>query len=248
MLVIGKPVRRANLVNASAASGPAVDDTATGVDHRPLRLLHQRDRFGDLAQVGLGARTVAGMLDRRLRIRGRVDHNVLGQVDHHRTGPAAAGNVERLMHDAGEILGSLDQIVVLGRRSGDAGRVGLLERVVADQMCRHLAGQADDRDAVHQRIDQTRHRIGRTRPGGDQNHANTAGGTGVAFGRMDGAALLANQDMANGVLLEQRIIDRQHGAAGIAENNLYALVLEGTKKDFCSRLIHLGRHQFGSRC
>ncbi len=182
------------------------------------------------------------MLDGGLRVRGRVDDDVFRQIDHHRTGPAAAGDVERLMHDAGEVLGPLDQVIMLRRWPGDAGRVGFLKGVVADQMRRHLTGQADDRDAVHQRIDQTGYRVGRTGPRGHQHHADAAGGTGVAFGRMHRAAFLANQDVADSVLLEQRIIDRQYGAAGIAENNLYALVLKGTKKDFCSRLSHIRRH------
>ena len=70
--------------------------------------------------------------------------------------------------------------------------------------------------------------------GGDQHHADLAGGARIALGRVHRAAFLAHQDVANSVLLEQRIVDRQYGAARIAENNLYALILEGAKKDFCS--------------
>ena len=182
------------------------------------------------------------MLAGGLRVWGRIDDDVFWQIDHHRTGPAAAGNIERLMHHTGEILGPLDQVVVLGCRPGDARGVGFLKSVVADQMRRHLTGQADDRDAVHQCIDQAGYRVRRTRPRGHQHHANAAGGTGVALSRMYRATLLANQDVPDSVLLEQRIVDRQYGAAGIAENNLYALILEGTKKDFCSRLSHIRRH------
>ncbi len=43
---------------------------------------------------------------------------------------------------------------------------------------------------------------------------------------MDGALLVAHQDVAHLVLVEQRVIDRQHGAAGIAEQVLDALVGE----------------------
>jgi hypothetical protein len=39
-----------------------------------------------------------------------------------------------------------------------------------------------------------------------------------------GALLVAHQDMAQLVLLEQLVIDREHGAAGIAENVVHALV------------------------
>ena len=62
-------------------------------------------------------------------------------------GPAAAGDVERLVHHARQVVDVLDQVIVLGAGPGDAGGVGLLEGVVADQVRRHLAGQADDRHA-----------------------------------------------------------------------------------------------------
>ena len=52
---------------------------------------------------------------------------------------------------------------------------------------------------------------------------------------MDGCLLMPHQDVADGVLLEQRVVDRQYRAAGIPEDNLYALVLEGAEENFCSR-------------
>ena len=56
----------------------------------------------------------------------------------------------------------------------------------------------------------------------------------VALGGVHRAALLADQDVADGVLVEQRVVDRQYGAAGIPENHLHALLLEGAEKDFSS--------------
>jgi len=58
------------------------------------------------------------------------------------TGPGRPleGDVKRLVQHARQILDALHQIVVLGARPGDADRVALLERVVADQVRRHLAG------------------------------------------------------------------------------------------------------------
>ena len=41
------------------------------------------------------------------------------------------------------------------------------------------------------------------------------------------AALLAHQDVTQPVLLEQGVVDRQHGAAGIAEDHVGALVQHG---------------------
>ena len=81
--------------------GAGVDDAAAGVDHRPLGLLQQCDGLGDLSQVGIGVRPVAGMVRHRFGVRSLVDDDVLRQVDHHRAGPAAAGDVEGLVHHAG---------------------------------------------------------------------------------------------------------------------------------------------------
>ena len=47
-----------------------------------------------------------------------------------------------------------------------------------------------------------------------------------ALGAVTGALLVADEDMRDGVLLDDLVIDREHGPAGIAENMLHALVLE----------------------
>jgi len=49
---------------------------------------------------------------------------------------------------------------------------------------------------------------------------------------MHRAALLAHEDVAQGVLLEQRVVDRQYRAAGIAEDQLDALVHQRLEYDF----------------
>ena len=73
-----------------------------------------------------------------------------GNVDHDRAGPAAGGDMERLVQRARQIGDVLDQIIVFGARPGDADRVAFLERVVADEMGRHLPGDDDERDRIAQ--------------------------------------------------------------------------------------------------
>ena len=208
-----------------------IDDAAAGIHHRPRGALEQRHRLGDALRVRRGARPVAAMRGgTRLLVRRRVDENVLGQVDQHRAGAPGAGHMERLMHHAGEIARAFHQIIMLGRLARDAGGVGLLEGVIADQMRGHLAGQADQGDAVHQRIHQPGHRVGRARAGGDQHHADFAGGPGIALGGMHRRLLVPHENVADLVLLENRVVDRQDRAARIAENNLDALRLEGPQQ------------------
>ena len=58
--------------------------------------------------------------------------HVLGQIDHHRTGTPAAGDIERFLDDARDVLDVLDQEIVLGARASDADEVRLLESIVAN--------------------------------------------------------------------------------------------------------------------
>jgi hypothetical protein len=47
--------------------------------------------------------------------------------------------------------------------------------------------------------------------------------------------LVPDEDVADGVLLEQRVVDREHGAAGIAEDDLDALILQRPEHDLGAR-------------
>ena len=115
----------------------------------------------------------------------------------------------------------LHQVVVLGAGPRDADGVAFLEGVVADEMGRHLSGDADDRDGVAERIGQAGDRVGGAGTRGHQHAADLAGRARIAFGRMHGALLVPHQNVLHAVrLLEQRVVDRQHRAARIAENVL----------------------------
>ena len=148
--------------------------------------------------------------------------------------------MEGLVHHAGQLVHVLHEVVVLAAWPRDPGGVGLLERIVADQVRRHLPGEADDRDRIHQRVGETGHGVGGARPGGHEHDPDLAGRACIAFGGMDGAALLPDQDVTQRVLLEQRVVDRQDGATGIAEDEFYALVHQRLEDDFRTRHLGLG--------
>ena len=69
------------------------------------------------------------------------------------TGPGrpGAGDVERLGHDARQVVRVADQVVVLGHRQRDAVDVDLLEGVLADQRGRDVAGDRDHRHRIEER-------------------------------------------------------------------------------------------------
>jgi len=154
--------------------------------------------------------------------------------------------MERLVDDVRKVLRIRDQPVMLGAGARDADGIGLLKGVVADHEGGHLARQHDKRDAVHQRVGQARHRVGGTRAGGHEHDAGPAGRARIALGGMDRGLFVAHEDVADVVLLENLVIDREHGTAGIAEHDIHALVPEGLNHHF--RAAHLTCHRSCSVC
>ena len=163
----------------------------------------------------------------RLGIDALGELDVLRDVDHHRARPAAAGDVERLVQHARQIVDVLHQIIVLGAGPRDADRVAFLERVVADQVGRHLPGDARraGSNPSARRSARSPHwsrrdprSPARSRPCRSSAHSLRPRAPRPARGAPGCAATF--------VLLEQRVIDRQHRAAGIAEDVLDALVGE----------------------
>ena len=155
------------------------------------------------------------------------------------TGPGrpVRGDIERLVqHARAGRSTSLHQVIVLG-----AGRVmptvshswkaSVPIRCVGTWPVRH-----DQRDRIHQRVGEPGDRIGGAGAGGDQHaRRRLPVRAGIAFGGMDRALLVAHQEWRMRVLLEQRVIDRQHRAARIAENDLDALVLQRAQEHFGAR-------------
>jgi hypothetical protein len=152
--------------------------------------------------------------------------HVLRDVDHHRPWPAGGRDIKRLVEHPRQILDPAHQPVVLGTRTGNADRVAFLERVVADQMRRHLASDADQRNRVHQRIGQRRHHVGGARSRRYKHHARQSGRARIAFGSMARALFVTNEDVLHVALLEDLVIDRKDRATRIAEQVLDAVILE----------------------
>ena len=212
--------------------GVGGDDAAAHVEHRPLGAHHGPRRPLDLTRMAVVVRVVGAHRDLlgpdELRL---LHQDVLGQVDVHRPRPPADGDVKRLPDDRPQILAVLDQEVVLGGRARDADVIGLLEGVVADQVRGHLPGERDDRDRVHEGVLQRGHEIGAGGPRRHQAHAHLAGRPRVALGGVAGGRLLADEDVAQPLEVVQRVVDRQHGAAGQAEDEVDTLALQTLQHD-----------------
>ena len=133
------------------------------------------------------------------------------------------------------------EIIVFRARPRDAGRVRFLKGIIADEVRCNLSGQANNRNAVHEGIRKPGDAIRCTGTGSHQDDADLAGRARISLRRMNRALFMANEDVAKFLLLEQRIIGRQHGPTRIAENDLNPLINQGLEDDFCARhpiLIH----------
>ena len=227
---------------AGAGLRPRIDQPAAAVEQRPFGRGDHLDRLRDARRLRHELRTIALVAPvLGPAVGAEREQHVLRQVDHDRPRPAALRDVERLVDHAREIAHILDQVIVLGAWPGDAGGVGLLKRVVADQVGRHLPGQAHDRHRIHQRVGQPGHRVRGTGAARHQHDADPAGRARIALRGVHRAAFLAHQDVAQRILLEERVVNRQDRAARIAENDIDALVDERLDDDIRST-DRLGRH------
>ena len=204
-----------------------VERAAADVEHR---LLGRRERRGgslDLARMPALRRLPAGQVDlvRVLEVERRL-LDVARDVDEH--GPAApgAGDVEGGLDHVRKLLDVLDEPGVLDDRDRDPRDVALLERVRSDQVRPHLAGDADERGRVHPGVGDRRDEVRRARPGRGERDADAPRRPRVALGHVAGALLVPGEDVAHGRAARERVVGRQDGAAGEAEDGVDALGLE----------------------
>ena len=235
--------------------GAGIDDAAAGIEDRPLGGGHHRHRLFDLLRIALEARMIGLMLDvLRPEIFAAGELHVLRDVDDDGARAPVLGDVEGLVQDTRQILDRADEVIMLRAMPGDADRVAFLEGVRADQMRRHLAGDADHRDRIHQGIGQRGDRIGRAGAGGDEHDARPSRRAGIAFGRVAGALLMADENVAQLRLMIEHVVDRQDGAARIAEQGIDAMILQGFDHHFRAghyachlvlRVLSAGFRKFG---
>ena len=128
---------------------------------------------------------------------------------------------------------------MLDDRQRDAGDVGLLEGVGADEVGADLAGDGHHGDRVQIGVGDAGDQVGRARAAGGHADADLAGGAGIAVGGVHGALLVAHQDVAQHLGVEQRVVERDDHPAGEAEEHVAALGFQ--RGDDGLRTFHLGR-------
>ena len=161
---------------------------------------------------------------------------VLGDVDEHRSGTTRLRDRARLTHRRRDIVGAGDEVVVLGDRQRDAGDVGLLKRVLPQNSARDLSGDRNERGAVHPRVGDRGHQIGRARSTGRDTDARFSGRARVAFRCVSRALFVTTQYVTQAIpILPHRVIERHYRAAGDAEHDFDILAHECFAHHLCAR-------------
>ena len=142
--------------------------------------------------------------------------------------------MEGFFHHIGQIARILDQEVVLHDGARDAHGIAFLEGIQANSGRRHLAGHDHHRNAVHIGGGDAGHGIRHTRPRSHQSHPYIARGARIAIGGMHCRLFVTHQNVLDGVLLVERVIDVQDGPTWIAPDVLDAFGLQGLDNDFGS--------------
>ena len=90
-----------------------------------------------------------------------------------------------------------------------------------------LSGDRNDRNGVHLRVGQRGHQVGGAGTGGRHADTDLAGGLCVSGGGVTGTLLVADEDVADLLRVEERVVDREDGAAGNAEYRVDARAPRG---------------------
>ena len=234
---------------AQLVGGAGEDDALAGQDDG---LLGRVDEFGGAFDVVLGRarddRIAAQMHALRVAVPvGGLDEYVLGDVDEHRPLAARGGDVEGLLDGLRHLAGAHDEVVVLRDRQRDAGDVGLLEAVAAEQVAGDVARQDDHRHGIHVGRADAGDEVGRAGAGGRQADAGATADAGVGVGGVGGRLLVPDEHVPDLGVLDEGVVERQHDAAGIAEQRLDALGLETLEQDLCAGQFHGWTSSFAGR-
>ena len=169
----------------------------------------------------------------------------LGEVDYDRSRTTCACNVESTAYGPCYILGTTYLIAPLADRLSQTYEVDLLKSVSAKCAHAHLSGNDDNRCRVNHGIGNTCQSVGNARTACHQAHTYLTTNAREALSRMCSRLFMTHEYMVESFLLTSCIVvesikHRHYRSAGIAEDGLYALVLERAHQGFCScYLFHI---------
>ena len=139
-----------------------------------------------------------------------------------------------LLDDAGDVVGVLDQVAVLGEGGHRASDIHLLEDIPPQQIAGYLAGDGYHGDGIHIGGGDAGDQVGGARAGGHHAHPHLPADPGIAGGHMARVLLRADQGVADLRVGLQGVHRRADGGAGIAEDMRYLFPLQTLDQGLCS--------------
>ena len=121
---------------------------------------------------------------------------------------------------------------MLNAGARDADGIDFLKRIQANGMGRDLPADDDQRDRIHIGGGDTRDGVSYAGAGSYQRHSHLVTGAGVAIRCVHRRLLVPHQDMLDLILLEQLVVNKQHGATRIAKNIIHPFFLQTTYRNF----------------
>ena len=152
--------------------------------------------------------------------------DVAGDIDEYGARATGLRQIERVAERAGQLFGILQQVTVLDDGHRDAHDVRFLKGIRADDGLRHLAGDDNERDAVHVRRGDAGHRIRGARAGRDNDDTGLAGSARIAIRLMRCALFVTGEHMVNLLRIVQGIVDLDGLSSGITEHGVHTLGLQ----------------------
>ncbi len=176
--------------------------------------------------------------------------HIFRNVDHHRTGPAGARDLERSTDRGFKPGGIRHQEDMFGDRAHDAGDRGFLKRVAAHGGRGHLAADHDDGNRIRHAVTYRSNRIGGTGSGGHDADTDLAAGPCITRCHEPCALLVRGYDQRH--LLSRRtglplvvdengIVGGQNRPAAVAENRVYTLIRQHLHDDIGTRHLLAGK-------
>jgi len=150
----------------------------------------------------------------------------LRDVHEHRSGASGGRDVEGLGHPLRDLGAVLDEEGVLDDRHGRTDDVRLLEGVGPDEGGVDLAGDRHQGNRVHVGVGDRGGQVRGTGTRGDHGDPDASRDARVPLGRVPGALFVADQDVADLLGVEERVVDRQDRAAKESEHGVRAELLE----------------------
>ena len=218
---------------ADSGLGAARPTTAAQIEQGPFRLRQQVAQAEHVARRRRRKRDGQG---RHVIHVGACAQHILGQGEHHRSGPAADGRMEGPGHVVGDLLGAVDLGRPFGERRVHGRQVHFLKGLAPGMAARYLTDEMHHGCRVLERCVDTDAGIAGAGPAGDQADARTARELGIGFRHVRGAVFVTGRHQGDLVrCVVKGVEDFEIAFAGHAKGPFDPVLAQGVDDQLAAR-------------